>query len=172
MNVNLVNTVKHALVMETVRKSLYQFFENRNLDLDAIIYPPLIRDINKEVEVVGNKIEIIPHVVDIDPTTNYVRIGWNLFVLGTNRMYLGDTVHRSLSQLDQQVEDPLFSGSAEPLRTPRQIVEFIVSVMFKHKLGRPGVIPTYEKPSIDISKLPSTVGTSYIDRNKRQMSTI
>ena len=109
MDINLSNSIKKALALEAVRKELYTYFEINNIPLDTIVYPPLIRDLQTVLPILGNKIEIKPHIEDVDPTTNYVKIGWNLFVLGTNRMFLGHSVHESIANIDTQINNPLFN---------------------------------------------------------------
>jgi len=168
----LINKIKKALSVESIRRVLSEYFQQKEVDMNDHVYPPLLRDIGQQVPMLANKVEIKPYIEDIDPTTNYVKIGWNLFVLGTHRLFLGYSVHESLAHLDVQITDPLFVGEAEPMKTPIQIIQFIVHVLGEHKMGRPYQSEVYKKPPMELGKLPSNANNSYYEKNKLQASSI
>ena len=166
MDSGLVNNMKKMLMIESIRQSLFDFFDESDL-----VYPPSIRDIQTQVPTIGNKVEVKPYIDDIDPTTNYVKLGWNLFVLGTNRMFLGYTIHDSIANMDCQIDDPLYNQS-ETHQSASDIINFIINTLENSKMGRPGGPSIYSSPPAYSSKLPSATGNSYYRKNKLQASNI
>ena len=87
------------------------------------------------------KIEIEPYAKEIDPTTGYTKLGWNLFVLGNQRIYLGETEHADLASVTETSEDGrilIHESFKQPFRmgrTARNIVNFVTRVLSNSESG-------------------------------------
>jgi len=105
MNVGLINKVRRVLMNHAARTALTESFETQKIDLDAPLYPPVVKDLPARVPIIARHIEIKPHVVDLNPESSFVKIGWNLFVLGTERMFLGTSIHESVEQMNAPMNE-------------------------------------------------------------------
>lgn len=126
--------IEKALNKEIIRKALYKYFVDKGLEnIHERVYPPYIRDIVEQVPFISDQIEITPNSKELDPRKGTAIIGWNLFLMGTQRMDLGDTYHRSLTELEHNSEP---FGSPEEVdekarntRTVAEIIRFIVETL-------------------------------------------
>ena len=148
-----VDKIRHALNTDVVRRMLIRYFIEKgfNESFDRVMYPGLVQDLGLACPVLSTKIEVVPHCVDIDPVGQRAVLGWNLFVLGTQRMYLGETHHRDLSDLARQIQSGQImpsqgTGSIMPTEgiphgvarrqvTPRQVITFLTRVLGRHESG-------------------------------------
>lgn len=168
---NLINSLRTALVKEVVRRSLNKYFSAKGFaeSFDRPIYPALILDLPKTIPELHNKVEILPSSDSIDPTTGIVKLRWDLFVLGTNRMCLGTSSHTSLSEIERAMHGDVekLTPMAESRRTPSEIIKFIIDILSTSKTGFeqvPHNIIPFMTPSLPINKPsigPSNSGTNY-----------
>lgn len=98
MDPKLLNNIRNILGISSIRKQLSEYLISKNIDSNTLIYPPLIQDIGSVSEISG-RVELVPFMEELDPMSGFIKVGWNLFVLGTNRKFLGYTVHESLEDL-------------------------------------------------------------------------
>ena len=134
---NLLTQMHTALNKEYIKRLLTQYFTQKgyNENFDKKIYPPNIQDLPQQIPQLQNKIEIIPHVTDIDPQTGIVKIGWNLFLLGTKRIYLGESTHTNLAEIKNNIMGPLNNQTGTTHTTPKKIIEFITKTLTNSKNG-------------------------------------
>jgi hypothetical protein len=133
MRSTLIDRIRQGLNREFVLRSLIRYFFEKGFgeSFDAHIYPPSIQDIGTKVPHFEDVIEVVPHVDGIYAGQGIVRLGWNLFVLGTRRMYLGKTTHKNLTEL-KHASVP--AGQVlESTATPRAIVKFVLSAISDDK---------------------------------------
>lgn len=169
----VLDNIKRLLTVESIRKSIENYFVNMGIELDYGVYPPLLRGLNEQVPCISNKIEIQPHIEHIDPTTNYVRVGWNLFVNGTHRKPLGFSTHASIANMDAQVNDEMVEDESHTYQTPKDIINFIIDVLCRTKDIAPGGPMLYKKPPVYTSKIPGSGGSgTYYQKNKLTSSTL
>lgn len=144
MNNTSIDRLKHKLNTEVVRRMLIRYFKGKGFaeSFDRQVYPAILQDLTVAIPALGPKVEIEPHTVEVNPATGRAVIGWNLFVLGNHRMYLGETHHRDLTQLAHQIQNgqmvlPEGGGdtSARFQSTARQVVNFITRVLAKSDAG-------------------------------------
>jgi hypothetical protein len=134
MNVRVKNRLKRALQEELVKRLLVRYFSDKGL-LESLIYPPAIYDMPYRVPELLNSVELVPFVDRMDPVTNVVTVGWNMFVLGTNRMNLGSSTHANLMEFKRS----LLSSSmgvgmpSDKKKTAANIVEFIMNVVGRNE---------------------------------------
>jgi hypothetical protein len=94
-----------------------------------------------------NKLEVIPYSERVDPVTGLVTLGWNLFVLGTNRMFLGTTTHASISDLRMAMEGAINRNlSSEMATTPAKMIHFVLSVLDDSRAGYSELPPGFQLP--------------------------
>lgn len=143
-----LNKMKRFLNTDVVRRLLIKYFKEKGFSesFDRLLYPGMLQDLCGAIPQLANKVEIEPHAVDVDPTTGKAVIGWNLFVLGNHRMYLGETHHSNLSDLARQIESGMIAMSesgraAMNQSTPRQVVNFVTRVLSKHNSGYVDLTP-------------------------------
>lgn len=133
--------LKHKLNNEVVKRILIKYFvEHGYIDtFELPINPIKTQDIVEAHPALDTKLEIVPYVVSIDPTTNRATIGWNLFVLGNQRMFLGETIHGDLRALAAQIRmGPITEGSMMGTRrctTPLRIITFIDRCLSSSEYG-------------------------------------
>lgn len=153
-NEYLQTRIRAALNQELIRRLLIRYFTQKGFDenFDRKIYPPQLQDLPLQIPQLMGKIEIQPYVEDIDPNTGVIRLGWNMFVLGTRRMCLGESTHTNLSEVRTAIMGPLSALNHRTHATPRRIIEFIVKVLGqsengdiaslpKNMMTRPGMLP-------------------------------
>lgn len=140
--------IHHAANTEAVRRTLIKYFLERNFkeSFDKAVNPVSIQDMPYMNLGLENKIEIEPHAVEIDPTTSRATLGWNLFVLGNQRMYLGETYHANLIDLARQIKSgqilPETTITTKRCTTPRRIIHFIERVLSNSQGGIVDLAPT------------------------------
>ncbi len=127
--------VQHAANTEAVRRMLVKYFMEHGFkeSFDKIVNPAAIQDLPFSNPGLDTKIDIEPHALEIDPTTSHAVLGWNLFVLGNQRMFLGESHHSNLSELARQIkQNQIRAESISMTRrctTPRRIITFIERVL-------------------------------------------
>jgi len=143
MDAGTSDRIKHAANTDAVRKALIQYFMTKGFDrsFDRMMYPSILQDLPVFVPMLEQKIEIVPHAMAVDPAGGKATMGWNLFVLGTHRMYLGESYHDNIIDLARQIGNGIIEvpergfGAAKRQTTPRRIVAFITRVLGEHKDG-------------------------------------
>lgn len=146
MDAYATQQLKQALNTEVIRRMLIKYFLSRGFteSFDRLMYPATIQDLQFTIPELITKLEVIPHALLIDPMTDSAKIGWNLFILGGQRMYLGETYHSGLSQLAQM----LMSGqvisehsNATHQTTPRRVIHFITTTLRRVEAGYVDLTP-------------------------------
>ena len=93
VNPRFIDRLRHTLNSDVVQRLLIKYFLSRGYEnFDRLIYPPFVQDLPFMVPELADKVEVIPHAQNIDPMSDSAVLGWNLFVLGSNRCYLGECV--------------------------------------------------------------------------------
>jgi hypothetical protein len=112
---------------------LIKYFHDKGLkeSMDNKVYPPNLLDLPLRIPQLSSKIEIYPYVGDIDPLSGQVVLGWNLFVLGNQRMFLGESVHTNLSEIQVNTMGILNTTGINLINytTPKKIISFIVETL-------------------------------------------
>lgn len=142
-NLNLQERIRTALNAELTRRLLNRYFVMKGYteSFDKRIYPPILQDMAMLVPQLFGKIEIVPSVEDIDPNTGVVKLNWNLFALGNNRMWLGQSAHTNLSEVRTPIAGPLMSTARMTHATPKRIIEYLVKVLGNSKSGDLTIVP-------------------------------
>lgn len=141
MDPRTADTIKHAINTDVVRKMLVKYFVDKGFteSFDRLLYPALIQDLPMHVPQLSTKLDIEPHAIEVNPLTGRAKLGWNLFVLGNQRMYLGETFHKDLLDLARQIQGGTVQVPSKPVAmkqvTPKQVVTFITRVLDKHEAG-------------------------------------
>lgn len=168
MRSNLKRRLEHRIGREVATKTLKEYMEQRGYDnMNLLVYPPAVHDIAMQPDTF-KKVELIPFPEETDPTSNSVTVGWNLFVLGTNRLYLGSTTHNSLSDLQG---GGITEGAEVNLeKTAGEVIDFIVRTLDTHRDGfrRYSMDAGSAQPGVPMNKPrigPSASG-GYYERNK------
>jgi len=146
---DIQDKLENAFAQELIRKLVVKYFHQKGFgeNFDEKVYPPLISDIGESIPELAGRLEVEPFAAEVDPTTGQARLGWNLFVLGSQRMYLGETQHAELSNLAKQLEntDSHMPGEIDEYaparftRTARDIVNFIVRALRHKEAGIAGI---------------------------------
>tara|TARA_R110000751_G_scaffold132023_3_gene234444 strand:- start:740 stop:1264 length:525 start_codon:yes stop_codon:yes gene_type:complete len=137
-----IDRVKAKANLEAVKRVLIKYFCEKGFQesFDRQLYPAIIQDISFAIPAFSTKIEVVPHIVEMDTASDSATLGWNLFVLGNQRMYLGDTSHRNLVTLASEIRNgqlviPEHCSSAMRTSTPRRVIGFITRVLESKKSG-------------------------------------
>lgn len=136
-----IQDIKRRLNATVVEKLLYQYFNEKGYEdnYDKMMYPPALFDLTMRVPAIADKVEVIPHTEQLDQISGRAVLGWNLFILGNFRMYLGQSVHNDLRSLASNLTTcaPFVDESVEARKqtTPEKIIKFIVHVLENHEHG-------------------------------------
>jgi len=135
---HIKEAIKQILLRELLRRELKEYFEKKNMPLEDGLYPPAIQDMPVLLPRLMEHVEIVPFVDDVDPMSGLVRLGWNLYVLGNIRMFLGKSTHKSVNEIrnPNAILNPKFA--AERKTTPEKIVQFISEELSNHKVDLSG----------------------------------
>jgi hypothetical protein len=148
-----------ALNQEHCKRLLLDYFIKKGLQnkLDLKIYPPVLQDLLVIVPQLAEKVEISPFLRELDPSSGEYNLGWNLFVLGTNRMFLGNSTHMDLNEIRTKIVDLECSYDRSSFVTPNQIIKFVAESLCKSKSGfiRNRISPCFKK---SLSSLPDQSG--------------
>lgn len=145
--------IKHAANTEAVRRMLIKYFIERGFteSFDRSVNPVQIQDLPIMTTGLENKIEVEPHAIEIDPRTSRAVLGWNLYVLGNQRIYLGETHHNNLLELARQIKQGMIVAEAitmtQRCTTPRRIITFIERVLANHEGGYVDLTPRARPPA-------------------------
>jgi len=137
VNTILSNRIKRKLQRELVKRKLTEFFVLKGYDnFDAPLYPPSAYDIPVRVPELFNKCEVVPIVEETDTTMGTIKLTWNMFILGTQRINLGSTTHASQSDIVQAiVGEPNSQLPTDFATTPIRVIDFILKILDNSKTG-------------------------------------
>lgn len=133
MNIDL-KRISQTVGKEIIVQKLTEYLKAKGYDpLTIFVYPPHLKDLAVAVPVLSDKIELIPSPDSIDPTTGVAKLRWDLFVLGTNRMCLGQTTHSSLTELAGTIHPHI--NRSELNHSAQEMIDFIINVLSNAKGG-------------------------------------
>lgn len=161
---NLLEHIRKALTVHILRESLNCYFSDKELTKDDYIYPPAIRDIADSVPILSGRVEVVPYMEEINPTTNWVKVGWNLFVLGNQRIFLGHTIHESLAHMERAAVNEESMKTSIRKSTADEITKFIIENILKHDVDL-YPLEQYGSPAVNAAKIPTT--GAFYERNKQ-----
>lgn len=143
MDSHTIETLKHLSNTEVIRRMLIRYFMEKGFteSFDRHVYPALLQDVSMVIPQLMTKVEVVPFAEEVDTYQGKAVLGWNLFVLGTHRMYLGQTYHNDLRGLARQLQTGMLMipegtiTNARRQTTPRRIISFITRVLSSHQAG-------------------------------------
>ena len=167
LNTSLVSKVRRILLNHAVRSTLEDYFEAVDISLDSPIYPPVLRDLQASVPLISGVVEVKPHVVELNPLTEGVRVGWNLFVLGMFRLYLGTSIHESMEHLGNRSSNSDDLSTSERYTTPKKLINFIIDILNEHGQNTCAsqMVANFKQPQIAAPKSPPS-GAYYEKSNQ------
>ena len=166
MDYKLIKQIRQAISSELVRKSLIEYFLSKEIPLTSSINPPVISDMEENLPQLSGYIEVQPHVVESNPKTAEAKVGWNLFVLGVNRKFIGYSKHSSYSELSEPMNNQINLEKNLSYTTVEEVIEFIVDTFEEHNIiidADPAQM-SVNAPMAYAAKIPSQA--AYYDRNK------
>jgi hypothetical protein len=145
-----IDRMRQLANVEVIRRLLIKYFTDKGFteSFDRQLHPSLIQDLPFVIPPLATKVEVVPHVEELDMSQGKAVLGWNLFVLGTHRMYLGETYHNNLNDLARQIKAGAIlipegtTATATRQTTPRRIVHFVTRVLEHKKSGHIDLSPT------------------------------
>lgn len=139
-----VDRIRHKANTEVIRRMLIKYFiECKGFanSFDRQLYPSLIQDLPIMIPILSSKVEIVTHMENLDNMQGKAILGWNMFVLGNQRMYLGETYHNDLPGLARQIKSGSIlipegvTPNATRQTTPRRIIHFICRALGDRSSG-------------------------------------
>ena len=168
MHIDLQRRISRAVGKEIIGKALVEYFETHGYKpLSVLVYPPHIKDIAAAIPVTAGKVEIIPSPDNIDPASGVAKLRWDLFVLGTNRMCLGQTTHTSLSELTGSGSPNISRSRLE--HTAQEVIDFIMEQLEHSEEGLDiPPPPTASQPFVPTGRprIGPTQSGGYFERNR------
>lgn len=135
MNSRLIKSIRDCVAKEAARRALKVYFEGKGFsNPDALVMPSQIADISVGVPEFGDRLEVNGYNDHYDPFTSVLKAGWNLYVNGTNRMFLGRTVHNRVPDITSGTI-PEHADLAEPEHTVKEICSFIMKTLSRTEGG-------------------------------------
>lgn len=142
MDTRDIDRIRHYANTDVIRRLMIRYFLQKGYgnSFDRQVYPPALQDITGVIPELGAKLEVIPHALDVNPILGTAKVGWNMFVLGNQRIFLGESYHDNLTELARQ----LAAGAIQPVgdvskarkqTTPRRIISFVTRVLERHDGG-------------------------------------
>lgn len=164
MDPKLLNNIRNILGISSIRKQLSEYLTSKDINPNTLVYPPLIQDIGSVPEI-SDRIELVPFMEELDPMSGFIKVGWNLFVLGTNRKFLGYTVHESLEDLKRSEPSKQSREHSLCYASGNEVLNFIIKTLQKYNKNHISLGPIKtEAPQTYSSKMP--VSNSYYEKNK------
>ena len=157
VNPRTQNRIRKSIQEELVKRLLIKYFKDKGFteSFDKMIFPPMMFDMPYMIPELLNSVEIVPFVEKMDPITNVVTMGWNLFVLGTNRMNLGTSTHPNLMEFRRSLMGQQGQKlPSEMKKTPKAIIEFVMDIVGRNKSAITEFPPNTRLPTVD-NMLPS-----------------
>lgn len=140
-----IDKIEKTFNSALTKRLLVQYFVERGFgeNFDKRTNPIMLQDLAHRIPQLHGLVEVEAHAKDIDPTTGWCRLAWNLFVLGNQRMYLGETEHDDIKTLHKYIEegspilvDDIHGIKSRQERSARDIVHFIARTLGKSDAGR------------------------------------
>lgn len=150
----MFDRLAYMLTKEALKQSLEEYFTSKVESLTEDVYPPMIQDIWQRIPSLSDKIEVVPFVKHVDPSKGIVKLGWNMFVLGVNRMYLGESQHQSMQDLATSISGNISGLPFESTSNPKQIIDFVMTILDRSEDGIE--LPT--KTPVSLNKVKDTAG--------------
>lgn len=101
---NISNSLLKIMQKELIRRSLIKYFSEKGYDNFLVKpYPPSIYDMGQNLDILNSFVEVENFLEDVNIYNNSVKVGWNIFVLGNKRIFLGYTIHEKLSDIEREV---------------------------------------------------------------------
>lgn len=138
MNPLLARRIQRKLQRELVKRELNKYFAAKGYmdNMQRPLYPPLVIDLPIVVKQLFIRCEVVPYCESVDVSTGIHKIGWNLFVLGTNRLNLGYTSHTSSTDIIRATRGEANNHfPAEMSTTPDDVISFILNILDNSKVG-------------------------------------
>jgi hypothetical protein len=163
MPVNL-DKLRRAANCHKVQKWLVHYFIQKvgRENMHRIVDPSNLMDLTIHIPPLHTRIEIVPNARDLRLQDDHISLEWNLFVLGTKRMFLGRTAHQDIMatlHCVRNVDQVNRVHGIEYGVNPKQIIAFIIRVLGKHEEGYvPWIAP---QRSIDQILNFGTLGVGY-----------
>lgn len=163
-----VARIKHELNTEVVRRLLIKYFIDKGFvkSFDMYISPALLQDLPMMIPILRDKIEIVPNLKELDIINGKATLAWNMFILGSHRMYLGETFHNDLKELAVQISSGQIQADAscaKRLTTPRRFIAFCTKVLGTHDSGYIDLRPT-QNAAQPASFGPASMGQTFYSR--------
>ena len=148
MDVTLANKIGKELNRELIRRQLIEYFSRKGYDnFNRPLYPPACWDLSVQVKDLFNKIEIVPFSEETDVSTGTVKLGWNLYVFGTNRLDLGYTTHSNAADVQRSALGEARNDlPVEFCTTPHEVIDFVLDVLDNNKSGYTRLPADYRIP--------------------------
>jgi len=126
-NTTKLNLTK-TLQKEFLRRNLIYYFSSKGYDNFLVKpYPPSLSDIPQVLPFLSNIAEINHYLEDINIENNIIKIGWNVFILGNKRAFLGFTSHKSMNDIENSVND--IKSYPNGKLTIKELIEWIVETV-------------------------------------------
>jgi hypothetical protein len=139
---SLKNEITKILELEILKKQIEEYFIN-NCTIDENeelathkINPILLANLPFRVAPLSNLVEVIPHIKEINMSNGEIIIGWNFFIDGINRLYLGSTKFEDFNKMIQAIKNgnDSYVVHFNPAYRIQDIINFILDTISTQKL--------------------------------------
>lgn len=139
LNNHTINKIRDDLNANLIVKLLAKYFlhTKKLTNIDQRVLPHMIFDMATAIPQLASMIEVQPHASSVELDTSYIKVGWNLFVLGAgNRLFLGYTEHNGVSNIhtDGKMTFGPLLNSMETV-TARAIIRFVLRTLGSSRNG-------------------------------------
>lgn len=148
MNTILTSRIKRKLQKELTKRKLIEYFMSKGYEnFDMPLYPPICYDMPVMIPQLFTRCEVVPTVEETDTTLGTVKLSWKLFVLGTNRLDLGMTIHAGQTDIVRAIMgEPNMELPSDHATTPKQVCEFVLKILDNSRAGFVELPPNFQVP--------------------------
>lgn len=132
----------------------------------------MVQDLPFLIPEMANVVEVIPYTRNIDLFQDTAQLGWNLFVLGSQRQYLGETYHYGLQELAMQItQGQILSEDRQATHqaTPRSIIHFVTRILGAHQGGHLNLSPRQNQFANQFQMTGLSGGGSFFSSSRSQL---
>lgn len=135
-----LDKLRRAANCYKVQKWLVHYFVNKvgRENMHKVIDPSILLDMTTQIPPIHTKIEIIPNARDLKLQEDLIVIEWNLFVLGTKRMFIGRTSHQDIMSTLFALKNGNTVNHIHGIEygvTPKKMIAFITRILRIHEDG-------------------------------------
>jgi hypothetical protein len=127
MNKTTITSIEVTLLKEFLRRNLIKYFIDKGNDDNFLVSvnPTELFDLTSRLPFLRNMVEVKFYIEDYDLQNNVIKVGWNVFVLGNHRIFLGYSIHNNLLDIERQRRVDVGQGNVSIKQFVNEVTDVI-----------------------------------------------